>query len=349
MQVRIQFPPEPRSASAARRWVRYHLTRIGRPDLVPAAEAGVSELVTNGILHAQTSIGLQLCRTRGRVIIEVYDASPLSHRPNISNSTPYTPDSTIGRGLRIVRANAREWGVSTTMHGKAIWFQPTTAPTTDEIPEMADLPEAEDDLDADPLDLDAAIESLAEEFPEDGGYGEDGEDGDDAGLDLVTVYLLNAPPMVVHHHRNRWQELVREMWLVALGGESEQQELAHRFCTYAQMVDADMYITEQSAQEYARALCDHAPFMDAIFEVPRSRREVFVNALELARELDEKAIGDHLLYRTPGPQAAQLRDWWLGEFIRQIDGEPPMAWPGDGQVRDDALGGVTPLPSGVDA
>ena len=81
MQARAQFPPEPRSASQARHWVRDHLNRLGRTDLVPSAETGVSELVTNGILHAHTSIGLALSCHRDRVVIEVYDGSPMSQQP----------------------------------------------------------------------------------------------------------------------------------------------------------------------------------------------------------------------------------------------------------------------------
>ncbi|MGH3366368.1 MAG: ATP-binding protein [Nocardioidaceae bacterium] len=60
MSLGIQLPPEPQSAPVARRWVRQRLTEIGRAELVAAAETGVSELVTNGILHARTTIGLLL-------------------------------------------------------------------------------------------------------------------------------------------------------------------------------------------------------------------------------------------------------------------------------------------------
>ena len=125
MQVRTQFPPQPRSAAEARQWVRDHRSGRGRADGVDSAEAGVSELVTNCILHAQTSIGLQVTGSHSQVVIEVYDAAPMVQRPAGDPAVPDTVDSTIGRGLRIVRAHAEEWGVSMSPHGKAIWFQPT--------------------------------------------------------------------------------------------------------------------------------------------------------------------------------------------------------------------------------
>ena len=125
MQARTQFPPRPHSAAEARHWVRDHLTDMGRSDLVDSAEAGVSELVTNCILHAQTSIGLHMTGHNSRVIIEVYDAAPMVTKPAGDPADPDTVDSTIGRGLRIVRAHAQEWGVATSAQGKAIWFQPT--------------------------------------------------------------------------------------------------------------------------------------------------------------------------------------------------------------------------------
>ncbi len=345
MQARAQFPPEPRSAAEARHWVRNHLNELGRSDLVPSAEAGVSELVTNGILHAQTSIGLQLTRSRERVVIEVYDGSPMVHQPAVDAASAATTESTIGRGLRIVRAHARAWGVSTTRHGKAVWFQP--APENGAVPSATATAEADEDADAHPpLDLDAAIDALAEAFPDTApaaphpartAQAATGEGPESDRSETVEVRLLGVPPWVVQHYRKRWLELVREMQLVALAEPSRRQQVAQQFCDAAHSVHADLYVVERSTQHHAPAVSDDGGAVDAVFTVPRSQHEAFVRIRDMAREMERSWTGSELLFVHPGRQAVQLREWWLGEFIGQLDGAEPTPWPGEMQVRDEAM------------
>jgi anti-sigma regulatory factor (Ser/Thr protein kinase) len=346
MQARTQFPHQPRSAADARHWVREHLAEIGRSDLVASAEAGVSELATNCILHAQTSFGLQMTGTNGRVIIDVYDAAPMVQKPAGDPAVAGTVDSTIGRGLRIVRAHAQEWGVSTSAQGKTIWFQPTPtdgagepARGTQGAQGVADG--AEGATGAGPreahqpaLDLDAALEALAEDFPEPAGPSEPrGRDDEEP----IEVRLLGAPPWVVQHYRKRWLELVREMQLVALGEPSPQQVMAQRFCQAALAVQPDLYVVESAVGGRGYAVTDSGAALDVAFQVRPSMRPAFVRIRDLAREMEQEWAGIQLLFMHPGAQAVQLREWWLGEFIDQIDGAHPTPWPGEMHVRDEAI------------
>jgi anti-sigma regulatory factor (Ser/Thr protein kinase) len=358
MHARAQFPPEPRSAAAARHWIREQLNELGRTDLVACAEAGVSELVTNGILHAQTSIGLQISDTRERVVIEVYDGSPMSRQPEVDAAIPGAMESTIGRGLRIVRANAREWGVSTTLHGKAIWFQPApsptngveTAPGASPVPHPATPPavprgivDGEAHAEA-AFDLDSALEALAEAFPEEAWLSADitGTDAAPegsqrgAGEETVEVRLLGVPAGLVHHYRKRWLELVREMQLVALAEDSAHRRMARRFCDAAQAVTPELYVLTGSTG-FSTAASDEGAAVDAVFDVSVAHRQGLVEIRDLARELEAHWAGARLLFVHPGPQAALLREWWLGEFIAQIDGAEPTPWAGDLQVHDNSM------------
>ncbi len=344
MQARAQFPPEARSAAEARHWVRNHLNELGRSDLVPSAEAGVSELVTNGILHAQTSIGLQLTRSRERVVIEVYDGSPMVHQPAVDAASAATTESTIGRGLRIVRAHARAWGVSTTSRGKAVWFQP--APKNGAVPNATATAEADEDSDVHPpLDLDAAVDALAEAFPDTAPATPHpartaeatGEGAETDRTETVEVRLLGVPPWVVQHYRTRWLELVREMQLVALAEPSRQQQVAQQFCDAAHSVHSDLYVVGRSTQHRAPTVSDDGSAVDAVFAVPRSQRDAFVRIRDMAREMERSWTVSELLFVHPGRQAVQLREWWLGEFIGQLDGAEPTPWPGEVQVRDEAM------------
>ena len=60
----LVLPASPPSVKLARSWVSKILAEIGREDLVDAAKLGVSELVTNALIHSQPPLSV---RVRGTV------------------------------------------------------------------------------------------------------------------------------------------------------------------------------------------------------------------------------------------------------------------------------------------
>ena len=56
----LSVPSVPHSVQQARRWVIESIQDIGRPELVDTAELGVSELVTNAVLHATDPISVRV-------------------------------------------------------------------------------------------------------------------------------------------------------------------------------------------------------------------------------------------------------------------------------------------------
>ena len=117
----MELAPEAESARAARRFVRAELTRLGREELIEAAELGVGELTANVALHARTSCRVSVATTgSGRVRIAVTDSSPWLPRAPRRGQLAGT-----GRGLRLV-AVAGRWGIerASSGTGKTIWFEP---------------------------------------------------------------------------------------------------------------------------------------------------------------------------------------------------------------------------------
>jgi hypothetical protein len=116
------------AAGAARRYVRQALTAAGRPELLAAAELGVSELVTNACLHARTALTVRIAGERsGPVRIRVSDGSPIVPVQRRRSRLAGT-----GRGLLLVAAAGR-WGVEDeAAGGKTVWFEPA-----EEIQELA--------------------------------------------------------------------------------------------------------------------------------------------------------------------------------------------------------------------
>ncbi len=91
------------------------------PTVVDEAEIVVSELVSNALRHARPlsdgAIRVRWKVKAGVVEVEVSDGGgPSTPRP-----APPALWSTSGRGLRIVRSLAHEWGVTDDKAGRTVW------------------------------------------------------------------------------------------------------------------------------------------------------------------------------------------------------------------------------------
>jgi anti-sigma regulatory factor (Ser/Thr protein kinase) len=80
-------------------------------------EVLVSEIVTNGVMHAATTMELVVELREGVAHIELVDHGP--GEPEIRESA----NADGGFGLRIVAAMARRWGVRHGDGAKAVWFE----------------------------------------------------------------------------------------------------------------------------------------------------------------------------------------------------------------------------------
>jgi PAS domain S-box-containing protein len=119
------LPPEPASASAARRLVAEAL--VGSPlDGTAAADAAVllvSEVVSNAVLHAGTAIQVTVRVDPGMVRVEVRDGSVV--RPSKRH---FHQRAATGRGMELVDVLATAWGTEEEPSGKVVWFEVTAEP-----------------------------------------------------------------------------------------------------------------------------------------------------------------------------------------------------------------------------
>ncbi|HEV2890658.1 MAG TPA: ATP-binding protein [Frankiaceae bacterium] len=113
----LVLPATATSPSRARAFVGEWLTAWGLADDVHDVLLAVSELVTNGLLHARTTMTLRVLRTGSDTVrLEVSDGSVAPPR-----GRRFTVESGTGRGLRLLDSIAEEWGVSTHDGGKTVW------------------------------------------------------------------------------------------------------------------------------------------------------------------------------------------------------------------------------------
>lgn len=140
--------PEPRSVPSAREFCRDTLAGWELAHVIDDAQLVLSELVTNGVLHAGTPLGVTLSIETGNLEIAVSDGS--SALPTVRplrddlvgdldelNETEPTgrrvddrdpslnvgPAGSVvgGRGLQLVTSLAAAWGVDTSSNGKSVW------------------------------------------------------------------------------------------------------------------------------------------------------------------------------------------------------------------------------------
>lgn len=112
-----EFPPEPPSAPAARKFV-LSLGWSNDEDLNIKLATVVSEIVTNAILHARTPFVVTVSPHPTAIRVEVTDGSS-----SFPARRTYDPTEPTGRGLAIVDAMSDRWGVAAAPAGKTVWFE----------------------------------------------------------------------------------------------------------------------------------------------------------------------------------------------------------------------------------
>jgi anti-sigma regulatory factor (Ser/Thr protein kinase) len=298
VSAELTLDPVPGAARKARRWVKRELAEGAHTRFTDAAVLGVSELVTNAVLHVHSPIVVRLVDDDDRLRVEVYDDSP---RPPAGHPT-FVPDglhapSTIGRGLQIVDSISHSWGVSYETIGKCIWFMP--APHGHDAHSGRSIPDLE------PVEQGVVV--------------------DPTGRARVT--LVDLPVLLFIHYRERFFDLQREMTLIALDARQGSQ-LAQRLVDSVERVqDFHLEATSVNAQltVASEAGVDRA---DISLDVPRELAPVFVELRQLLVKANEFCREERLLTLEAGPQEQALRAWYLSELAAQIDGAVPIAWPG---------------------
>ncbi len=106
------------ASTRARRLVEQALPDPEWGAVLPDVQLVVSELTTNAVLHGRPPIRLRIL-TRERVVrVEISDGAAA-----VPVRSPVAVDGMTGRGLALVAAAARQWGVKTTEQGKISWAE----------------------------------------------------------------------------------------------------------------------------------------------------------------------------------------------------------------------------------
>jgi hypothetical protein len=143
---------------------------------------------------------------------------------------------------------------------------------------------------------------------------------------VVTVVLLAAPLKIWQRAAEHHDELMREMALLALAPDPPDlpQRLTELVQLLGQQYGAAGSRPDDAREELVAAGIDR---MDLTYEVPRSLGPDAARMRALLDEAEEYCRTELLTLAQPQDEAA-FSQWYIEEFVRQTQGEPPRAWPG---------------------
>jgi hypothetical protein len=146
---------------------------------------------------------------------------------------------------------------------------------------------------------------------------------------LQTVRLIGLPLPLHARAREHGESLRREFRLMADQSAMEPATTPERLLEITSTINAT-YSGFSAEQEDAIEAAIEAgeATIDLTFQVPRSAAEA---ATALGRVLDEAdeycRQGKYMLTLATPPDLREYRGWYLSQFIEQLAGDPPRAWP----------------------
>jgi hypothetical protein len=344
----LPLEPTPRSVQAARRWVVDVCAHLGRPDLEESAALGVSELVSNALLHAAPPLAVRVGGTRGHPRIEVHDGSRTPPTP------PVAPAADLGIGaflgdladlgdlgdlgllgdrtdmgaLADAEATGHDGPLDPDLHAAALLS--TQGRGLGIVARVAaawgaDVLASGKVVWFEPVPGGAGVdagEPAAFATTEDVADAPDPADDAPAGP-LVTVHLRDVPvgffAAFLHHVR----ELRRELRLLALAHESEYP-LAKSLSGL--LADFEERLAEVLGPERLECVLGADSAVDLTLEVPASTGTMATQVLDLLGLADSLCRAERLLCLPRTPLQRQFQQWLLGELAGQASGLAGTPW-----------------------
>lgn len=148
--------------------------------------------------------------------------------------------------------------------------------------------------------------------------------------DLVEVRVLRSPLLLWQRASEHTDDLLREFALIRFGAAQDGYAVSSRLSELIGDLQARYAgISAEPERQRLAALDAGELSLDLTYRTPVEAAQACTDLLARLEEADEYCrAGDQLITLAAPPDQVAFRRWYLGEFIRQIDGEPPTPWPG---------------------
>lgn len=151
----------------------------------------------------------------------------------------------------------------------------------------------------------------------------------DAGAEQHEVELRGLPVQLLVESRERHDELLREFALLALSVEPPTSTLPVAFLELIEVLGVRYgSATARPDAQIEEAVAAGLPTVDLTYFVPASVVQAAAELEHWMALADEYCVAEQLLTLPRTPLLCELANWYLGEFRRQVSGEPPLAWAG---------------------
>jgi hypothetical protein len=303
----IHLPADPSSTPKARHFVGESLVGSDFEAARDAAELCVSELVTNAVLHAGTSVDVGVAQAGDGLRLWVDDSSPDVPRPS-----PHSRAASTGRGLSLVASISRCWGVERMQpYGKSVWCEidGDVADRPDDVAALLGMWGAE------------CVWTEPTETPEPVA-------SKDLDADAGTLVLRGYPVVLGLRQGEQYASLLRECQLLCNSPSAVPSRLGELACA---IVASHTSPIGAFGDDRLAAFAAGADTMDVTFPLAYESVGQMAAFRDVLVELNAYAA-DGLLLALPAPaEVTQLIDWIVDECVRQANGALPAPW--DGPLR----------------
>ncbi|MHB8504534.1 MAG: hypothetical protein ACYDEN_02255 [Acidimicrobiales bacterium] len=153
------------------------------------------------------------------------------------------------------------------------------------------------------------------------------EQASDTGL--VEVRVVGLPLDVWSRAQEHIDGLLREFSLL-LAGEASASEprTPQKLLDLIQELEAEYAgITTEQADQIQTAFTSARPTIDLTYRLPPEVARACRRLEEALDEADDYCrSGQYLLTLATPPEALAFRQWFLGQFVDQIDAKPARSW-----------------------
>lgn len=284
MWVQLNLAPTPDAAAEVRRRLREAARGSVFESRLEDAELAGTELVTNAVLHGRQPIRVTIRLDDERLRVEVADASPVSPTFSLLDPTAVT-----GRGLLLVASVADHWGVEPDAEGKVVWMELSSrAPSA-----------------AEEADVEALLESWADELPTDPAY------------EQVRVVLTDLDTTLLAASEVHTDGVVRELALMAYDDEAGSR-LRQSAVQILQATTAFEPVHAELKRQLAIAVAHGRPLVDIELRITRQDAELirdYSHGLDAAQRLC--GFGE-LLHELPPAEVTDIRREYLRRILAQL-------------------------------
>jgi anti-anti-sigma factor len=145
--------------------------------------------------------------------------------------------------------------------------------------------------------------------------------------DRFEVRLVGLPLDLQREANEHYDALLREFDLVR-GSDDAVESVPYRLLALIEeLSDRFEQFGEQPRSTMEAERARGGQTVDLVYEVPREITAWCEPLITLLDEADAYCrAGEHLVTREASPPVQLYREWFLREFIRQAQGEPPKPW-----------------------